>query len=376
MDLIGTIREEIMRSPRQAIPFSRYMELALYHPRWGYYSTERQKVGKEGDFYTSAAVHPVFAETLADVVATMCEEAGLKRPVLVEIGGGTGAMCRFLLNRLRESRADLYARMGVMMIETSPYHRKLQQERLAGHDVEKVWYSSLAEAAEGGHIEGVILSNEWLDAFPVHIARKEKQGWQELWVTWEADGFAEQFGELTEELAKEIERWGEEVPRGVRIEVNTGMEQAARDLARLLKKGFVVTIDYGDLQEELYHPSRKDGTLMCFYRHQAERNPYDNVGKQDMTAHVNFTAWMRHTERAGFSTCAYMRQDQFLIRNGLLQKAVAHADRDPFTSQAMKRNRAIVQLVDPAGLGGRFRVLIQSRDVPPDAAFFVSNGTT
>ena len=371
MDLIESIRAEICGSPKQAIPFSRYMELALYHPRWGYYTTERQKVGKAGDFYTSAAVHPVFAETLGDVVAVMCREAGFHRPVLVEIGGGTGAMCCSLLEGLRKSHAELYARIRVIMIESSPYHRQRQQELLAGLDMDITWYATLAEAANDGPIEGVILSNEWLDAFPVHIARKEKRGWQELWVRWEAGRFVEEFGEVTEELAVCLESMGAEVPYGVRIEVNTGMEQAVRDIARLLGKGFVITIDYGDLQEELYHPSRKDGTLMCYHRHQANRNPYEHIGQQDITAHVNFSAWMSHGEKAGFRTCAYMRQDQFLIRSGLLQKAVAHDDRDPFHSQAIKRNRAIVQLVDPAGLGGRFRVVVQSRNMPEEAVFLV-----
>jgi len=110
---------------------------------------------------------------------------------------------------------------------------------------------------------------------------------------------------------------------------------------------------------------------MCYYRHQANRNPYERVGRQDITAHVNFSAWMEWGEKAGLRTCAYMRQDQFLIRNGLLQKAVAHDDRDPFRSEAMKRNRAIVHLVDPSGLGGRFRVLVQSRNMPQDAVFLV-----
>lgn len=368
MDLIEAIREEISRSTERAIPFSRYMELALYHPEWGYYTVDSQKVGKEGDFYTSATVHPVFAETLADVTARMCEAAGLASPALVEIGGGTGAMSAALLAHLRENHAGLYGRMKLVMIETSPYHRELQREKLAEHNIEKRWYDSLAKAAEAERVEGVVLSNEWLDAFPVHIAKKGNMGWQELWVKWEEGSFVESFGEVTEELAAEIERLKlAKVPSGVRIEVNTGMEQAAHDLSRLLQKGYVITIDYGDLQEELYHESRKDGTLMCFYRHQTGMSPYENVGRQDITAHVNFSAWMEYGEKAGLHTCAYMRQDQFLIRSGLLEKAVAHNDRDPFQSEAMKRNRAIRQLIDPGSLGGRFRVLVQSRQVPPHA---------
>lgn len=102
---------------------------------------------------------------------------------------------------------------------------------------------------------------------------------------------------------------------------------------------------------------------MCYYRHQAHDNPFAHPGEEDITAHVNFSAWGDFGEREGLKEIAYLRQDKFLIRSGLLHKAVAHQDRDPFTSVAMKRNRAIQQLIDPAGLGGRFRVMVQSKAI-------------
>lgn len=372
MGLTEWIREEIKSSPEQAIPFMRFMELALYHPVWGYYMTDRQKVGKEGDFYTSTTVHPVFAETLADVAIAMFHTGQLRQPTLVEIGGGTGVLCRHMLDRLRESDPALYQTAKVIMIETSPYHRQLQKENLQGHEIEIVWHGSLAEAAAAGPIEGIVLSNEWLDAFPVHLAVKKDAGWREVWVTVTEDGFAEMERDPTPQLEEYVQKYGAEVPKGVRIEVNLGMGQAAHDVSRLFSKGFVITIDYGDWQEELYHPSRKKGTLMCFHRHQGHDNPFLNVGEQDITSHVNFTEWKRRGEEEGLKLLSYLRQDQFLMRSGLLQKAVAHSDRDPFTSHAMKRNRAIVQLVDPAGLGGRFRVMVQGKQVAEDCSFFPS----
>lgn len=361
MELITAIREEIAAAPEKAIPFARYMELALYHPAGGYYMTDRPKVGKAGDFFTSAAVHSVFGETMADAVLDMWRANDMRKPVLVEIGGGTGALCRHMLDRLQESAPDLYAALSVVLIEASPYHRQLQQEAIRGHKVSKRWYSSLREAADQERITGVILSNEWLDAFPVHIVEKTATGWQEVWVTEGADGWEETRRAVTPKAAAFLQEWQPDVPDGVRIEINAGMEQAAKEVAALLQTGYVVTIDYGDLQEELYHPSRKNGTLMCYYRHQAHDNPFRHPGQEDITAHVDFTAWSRYGEREGLREIAYMRQDKFLLRSGLLQKAVAHADRDPFTSAAMKRNRAIQQLIDPAGLGGRFRVMVQAK---------------
>ncbi|MED1792647.1 SAM-dependent methyltransferase [Brevibacillus nitrificans] len=363
MDLYTVIHREIASRSERAIPFSRYMELALYHPIYGYYMSDKPKVGKDGDFFTSASVHPVFGETLADAVADMWRIAQMEAPVLVEIGGGTGRLCRNILDRLQQEAPDLYQAMEVILIETSPYHRKLQEEALIAHDVPKHWYSSLAEAADKQSIEGVILSNEWLDAFPVHIVEKSARGWQEVWVSSQESGFGEEKGAVTPALAAFLEEQDWKLPNGMRIEINLGMEQAARDVARLLNRGFVVTIDYGDRQEDLYHPSRKNGTLKCYYRHQAHDNPFAHPGEEDITAHVNFSAWGDFGEREGLQEIAYLRQDKFLIRSGLLHKAVAHQDRDPFTSVAMKRNRAIQQLIDPAGLGGRFRVMVQSKAI-------------
>jgi len=294
---------------------------------------------------------------------------------LVEIGGGTGMLCRYLLDHLRESEPELYQRIRVVMIETSPYHRRLQQENLQAHEVEKIWYGSLSEAAqELGSIQGVVLSNEWLDAFPVHIVEKQAAGWREVWVEASGEGgFAETCRDPMPPLADYLRSLEKEVPSGVRMEVNLAMDQAASELSNLLDSGYLITIDYGDLQEELYHPSRKKGTLMCYHRHQGNDDPYQHVGEQDLTSHVNFTQWMKSGEKYGLHVLAYLRQDQFLMRCGLLQKAMAHEDRDPFTSQAMKRNRAIVQLIDPAGLGGRFRVVVQGKKVREEASFYPTN---
>jgi SAM-dependent MidA family methyltransferase len=360
-DLQALIREEIKRSEHRAIPFVRFMELALYHPQGGYYTTEHPKVGKEGDFFTSASVHPVFAETLADAMVKRLREQGIQSPSLVEIGGGTGTLARNIVKRLEQAAPDLYHNLRVILIETSPYHRRLQAEALQEFKGDLHIYASLEEAAAHTRVEGVVYSNEWLDAFPVHLAEKTASGWREVWVTEREGGFGETLGDVTPELAEFLNQVDRQLPRGMRIEANLGMREAVRHVSRLLARGTVITIDYGDMEEELYHPSRKKGTLMCYHRHRADDNPYVLVGEKDITAHVNFSALMRWGEEAGLQTLSYMRQDQFLIQNGILEKAMAHNDTDPFTSQAMKRNRAIQQLIYPGGLGGMFRVLIQEK---------------
>jgi SAM-dependent MidA family methyltransferase len=369
MELLHHIRDEILGSAAGAVPFCRFMELALYHPRLGYYTSARAKVGKEGDFYTSATVHPVFAETLADVALEMWEKTGMTEPVLVEAGGGTGSLVRHIAERIRTAAPRWYSRMRLVLVEASPYHRELQQQALADCSCPKTWYATIEEAAAAERVEGVLLSNEWLDAFPVHILEKRADGWHEVGVTWdEESGSLKEvlLPALSEAVADYLAEAEPHVEAGSRIEVNLGMKAAITAVARLLKRGYVITIDYGDEEEQLYHPSRKRGTLMCYRRHQAHDNPYIYVGEQDMTAHVNFSALRRWGEAVGLLRVAYMRQDQFLLRSGILTKLTEHQDRDPFTSEAMRRNRAIRQLISPEGMGGVFRVLVQAKGVPAD----------
>lgn len=360
--LFSIIRTEIAQSPDHVIPFSRFMELALYHPKFGYYTSSKPKVGKEGDFFTSATVHPVFAETLADAICRWWDELGLGEPALVEVGGGTGYMLKHMLERIKAARLDLYERMQVILVEASPYHRDLQAEAIADFTGRKVWYSSIEEAAARESVKGVIVSNEYFDAFPVHILDRKKDGWHEIGVTVEKGELHEvRMPHLTEEMASFMEEEKLQVRSGIRIEVNLGMKQAIEQMARLLSQGLILTIDYGDVQDQLYHPSRNRGTLMCYYRHQAHENPYIHLGEQDITAHVNFSALMKWGEAAGLETVSYQRQDQFLVEHGILYKAQNHTDTDPFTSQAMKRNRAIQQLILPGGMGGVFQFLVQRK---------------
>ncbi|MEJ8544614.1 class I SAM-dependent methyltransferase [Brevibacillus borstelensis] len=374
MTTISRIYKEIEDHPEGAIPFVRFMELALYDEEGGYYTKSSQKIGKEGDFFTSASVHPVFAETLADVVAEMWEAGKWRAPALVEIGGGTGSLCKGMLARLQENSPKLFDSIQVVLIEASPYHRELQKQALAKWALPVRAYASLEEAAKSESLEGVVLSNEWFDAFPVHIAEKTEKGWQEVWVAKNGDSLEECLRETAPALADYLAGIDNGLPMGMRVEANMKIGETFACLSRLIRSGYVLTIDYGDLQEELYHPSRKRGTLMCYHRHQADDNPYERVCEKDITAHVNFSALIRAGEQEGFQKAAYMRQDQFLIRSGILEKAVNHTDRDPFTSQAMKRNRAIQQLIYPGGLGGMFRVLVQAKGEEASRRLRFQNG--
>nr|WP_239565220.1 SAM-dependent methyltransferase [Brevibacillus fulvus] len=362
----AAIRDEILGSKEQAIPFVRFMELALYHPELGYYMTPQPKVGKDGDFFTSGTLHPVFAEVLADLFVQMWKENGIDQPVLAELGGGTGYLMKHLLSVLFARYPEWYQRLRLVLVEGSPYHRQLQQQALQPFQLPQVWYRSVEEAARAQAFEGIVLSNEYFDAFPVHLMEKLEEGWCEAWVTWEEQEqrFRQQFWpRISVPMQQFLADREPIVPVGTRLEVNLGMRGAVRAIGSMIKRGYVLTIDYGDREEELYHSSRKAGTLLCYYRHRVHTDPFRHIGEQDITAHVNFSALEQWGEEAGLRCLAFLRQDQFLLQAGILQKAIAHQDRDPFRSSAMKQNWAIQQLIDPAGLGGRFRVMLQGKEV-------------
>jgi len=361
--LQAIIRDEIAAAGG-VIPFVRFMELALYHPRYGYYMTEKPKVGKQGDFYTSPAVHPVFAETVADALIEIFARGAFERPCLVEAGGGTGRFLANIVERIRQKASGLYQSLKLVMIEMSDYHRALQQEALASFGGEKRWYRSVEAAAAEEMVTGVILSNEWFDAFPVHVLEKRGERWREIGVAWESGSqcFVERYlPELTPAAAAYLAEKQPALPSGTRIEASPAAKQAVASLARMLQRGVVITIDYGDTDEGLYQPSRRDGTVMCYYRHQAHANPLVHVGEQDITAHVNYTDLIRWGEAAGLVPLALTSQERFLVASGILEKLQEHSDRDPFASPAMRRNRAIRQLVAPGGMGGVFRVLVQQK---------------
>ncbi|WP_232698359.1 class I SAM-dependent methyltransferase [Brevibacillus daliensis] len=364
-DLLKHIGRNIIFQESHMISFATFMENCLYHHEWGYYRKRLDKVGKNGDFFTSSHVHQIFGEVLADSFLLSFTEIASKKPVLLELGGGTGRLMQQVLTRIRECEPSIYQNLEVIMVEISPFHIECQKESLESFDIPIRWYSSVQEAALQEEFEGIIFSNEYFDAFPVHLLEKQAAKWHEIGVTCLEENDEPVFQEKTMPVSlitnQLNDRLPTHLPDGMRIEWQDGIEEVIEALGTMLKRGRIITIDYGDEEGELYHESRKNGTLVCYYQHQMNEEPFMRVGEQDITAHVNFTRIREWGEKIGLHTVEYQRQDQFLIQNGILEKAQAHQDRDPFTSKAMKQNRAISQLLLPGGLGGLFRVLIQEK---------------
>lgn len=364
--LLEVIKKHIQNHNRQSISFYTFMQLALYHEEYGYYSGSKQKIGKEGDFYTSVSVGDVFGEVLADVFSEMAGSFPGESPFyLLEFGGGTGDLTRQILQSWEKDYPKLMSRVEPIMIEKSPYHRKVQQEKLSDYKVK--WFDDYeAFLLQSGVFKGIVFSNELLDAFPVYVVEYRDGYWKEVRVGW--DDSASQLYERLEPLDQpEVENFLQrEEPyiqksEGYRIEVNVAAERWLEDTANGLAEGYLVTIDYGYLRENLYIPQRKKGTLQTYYRHTAADNPFSQPGEQDITTHINFSSLMEAGEKHGLQNVGFFTQSQFLINGGILGKLQEHQEVDPFHGVITKRNRAIRQLIMPGGMGETFKVLVQAK---------------
>ncbi len=356
------IKEKMSENEKDAIPFSTFMELALYG-EGGYYAKEQQKIGKEGDFYTSSTVHPIFGETLAEYIWKRMEMIESRPKYIVEMGGGTGALSQHVIGHLVEKKKVVDLRY--VLIEASPYHRRLQQEKLAPYYTEGSveFFSTISEAKQRiPQLNGVFYSNELPDAFPVHMVCFQGGDWKEVHVTLDEN---REFTEKLLPVPPEISTYCKErnIPQqeGYRTEINLNSIRWMEEVSSWMEEGTCITIDYGYTQEEYYAPWRNRGTLMCYRNHQAQENPYLMVGEQDITAHINFTDLMETGERNGLMPLLFLNQGEFLIQSGILEELQNHAARDPFRNETARRNRAIRQLIMDGEMGGAFKVLVQEK---------------
>jgi len=366
MMLINEIKKNIDMSNRKRIPFSAYMELILYHPEWGYYNQNRNKIGKQGDFYTSSSVGNIFGEMWAEHFLRVWAEMGKlpkeeEKLILLEIGGGTGHFAHSVLETLRNLYPDFYSRLCYCMIEQSEYHLGLQADLLAAHQDRMKWFKDLNAAMDVRPT--IIFSNELFDALPVDRVRMTADGLYECWVEVKDDQLCERWVPLErEELWEYLQQMEIELPVGHQIEISQAAKKLYADLVSLLAEGYIFTIDYGWKKDELLHPARKNGTLIGYLEHRHITDFYQRPGAFDLTAHVHFEALMQWGEEMGVETVSYLTQREWLLSEQILNKLREHQDPNPFSAVA-KRNRSIIQLITPGGMGDVFKVLTQKKRV-------------
>lgn len=358
--LVAEIVSEIGR--HGPIPFARFMELALYHPQFGYYirpsdpGTER--IGWDGDFYTSSDVHPILGQALARQAAQIDGLLGHPDPLMiVEMGAGKGLLARHLLSHCQQISKSLAHRLRYVLIECSPAMRALQQEELrswVGPSGPVSWLEGVGSLAPGS-ITGLMFSNELPDAFPVHRVEQVGHALKEIFVDFRDGRFVECLQDLsTPEIEAYFHRLHVGLPEGYRTEVNLRAPAWMRQVGASLSRGVVITLDYGHSAEDLYGPERSKGTLLCYRSQMASEDPYARVGLQDMTAHVDFTTLATVGEEAGLSVTGFTNQMSFLMGLGVEEMI---AQLTPETPEF----RAALHLLKPEGMGRTFKILMQHK---------------
>lgn len=348
--------EKITRLIRQAGPitFERFMDIALYDEEAGYYRSGVARIGREGDFFTSSHLHPLFGAMVGRQIEEMWEVMGRPQDfTIVEMGAGAGYVCKDMLEYLRGH--ELFPTLSYVIVELSPASREGQEDLLRDFGGKVRWATSLLDV---GEFKGCLFSNELLDAFPVHLVLREGQ-WQEVYVDREGDSFVERTGPLSNpEIGRYLERYAPEAGEGYRTEVNLRVRGWLRDVHKVLREGFLFTIDYGYPAWDFYGEDRERGTLMSYYRHEAHENTYIHVGEQDLTSHVNFSALRDWGEEKGFRIVGFCGQGAFLLSMGIDEEMVRlqEGTRDyPFQVARVKR------MILPQGMGETHKVMIQYR---------------
>ena len=362
-ELVARLRDEIEREGPTT--FARFMDRALYEPELGYYRRTRPGPGREGDFLTAPETHAIFGRAVARQLDEVWDRLGRPDPfVLREYGAGVGTLAREVLDGLKQEASGLTAAIRYEPIEVEAARIEALAANLAaaGHA------DALARTADPpGPITGVVLANEVLDALPVHRVVLRGGRLHELFVEWRDGGFQELEGDpSTPALAERLEAEAVQLREGQRAEICLALDRWVADAAAGLERGLLLLVDYGYPASELYGPRRLAGTLMAYVAHRAHDDPWINVGRQDLTAHVDVTAVERAAASAGLDRLGVTTQAELLVGLGV-QTLLQEAQADPAMTleRYVALRSGLMRLLDPAATG-RFRVMAFGRDLPGD----------
>lgn len=347
--LTEIIKEKIVNEG--PISFRDFMEMSLYYPSLGYYNSPKNKIGEDGDYYTSPVLSSLFGEMIGRQLEEMWVMLGKKPFTIVEYGAGTGALCFDILYYLKNNNA-LYKDLKYCIIEKGEMMQKRQKNLL---DEKVSWYSSINDI---GKINGCILSNELLDNFPVHkVVMKDEL--MEVFVNYE-NQFVEVLKPADEKLKNYFLEQNIVLPKDHYTEVNLLAIDWIKEIAQNLNNGYIITIDYGFSSEELYSEKRNCGTLLCYKNHQINNSLFESIGEQDITAHVNFSALHFWGEKFGLDCCGFTSQANFLRSLGLmnyLRKLEVENKNGSNRDSILHINQLLVDM------GNKFKILIQKKGV-------------
>jgi SAM-dependent MidA family methyltransferase len=361
--LTAIVRGEI-ESAGGRITFERFMALALGHPEHGYYCRERLAWGRDGDYETSSEVHPIFGYLWARQILECWER--LDRPTrfdLVEIGGGSGAFSASILTWLRERAPECFAASHATILDghanrLAQQRRTLEERGLtAEHRLLDQWLQ------DDEPLTGVVISNEFFDALPIHLVERRGDELREWYVTTSAGGLQLEIGDAsTPRLAAYFDGLDIQPGDGCRAEVCLAAPEVMRRIASRVERGYILSIDYGHETRDLYASWRRMGTLMAFRNHSPQPDPLAEPGLLDLTAHVDFTSIAAAATEAGWNAAPTVSQAEALTVLGLPEAMRAAEQRAAGDAARFgDERRAASTLTNMEGLG-RIRVLALARD--------------
>ena len=356
------------------IPFTRYMELAIYSPGMGYYCSGTTKFGCAGDFVTAPEVSSLFGRAIAQQATQIIEGVGEDTGDILEFGAGTGKLALDILLELENlNRLPQHYFILEVSGELQEQQNKLLK-RFAPHLLSRVqWLENLPTK-----FKGLILANEVLDAMPVHLVVWRDNSLFERGVVWNGKRFewsdrllveGELF-KIAQEIIPQVSFNNNNIDTYI-SEINLSVRGFIRSLANILQKGTIVLIDYGFGRNEYYHYQRSRGTLMCHYRHHAHDDPFYFPGLQDITSHVDFTAITDVATGEGLELLGYASQAQFLINCGITEILAQIPVEN--TGDYLPMSNQVQKLVSPAEMGELFKVIALGKDTQQSLIGF-SNG--
>lgn len=339
---------------RGRVTFAEFMEWSLYHPHHGYYTGGASRTGRGRDFLTNVQTGGLFGKLLAESFCDMWDRLGSKRFTMVELGASDGALAEQVLKSFEEKK-----RTGVTyyLVERSPLARSAARRRLSRHPRIK-FAGSLDELEHTSGVEGCVYSNEFFDALPIHRVTVRNGVFRELYVTDEGGRLVESPGDpSTPRLALYLEEQGVALEEGQKAEVCLALEDVVGNISRVLQRGFVFTVDYGEPSGDLFRPERPDGTLRTYEGHRRAADPFEKIGRRDLTAHVDFGRLAVLGAREGLFPLVFASQGSYFLHSAeeVLRRAVENGG--PAGAGRVQ------QLVHPDAFGGAFRVFVQGKNV-------------
>lgn len=367
-ELCEFLRQQIAENQGR-LDFASFMHHVLYAPGLGYYAAGATKFGASGDFVTAPEVCALFAQCLADVVISVLGSLG--QADVLELGAGSGVLAKDLLLALPEkSWPEHY-----YILEPSAELQLRQQETLQllpdGLLKRVSWLQQLPE-----QFNGMIIGNEVLDAMPVQRFRISDTGIEQAYVENVEPGFEEHFHTAEPGLVAAVEKLQVELrqslPTNYVSEINLALPAWCRSMSQCLHKGAIVLIDYGYPQREYYLPERREGTLICHYKHHGHADPFFYPGLQDISAFVDFTALVEAMTLSGLDFEGYTSQAQFLIEAGISDKLLRHQAKLSET-EYLRLAQQTKTLTLPGEMGERFKVMSFSKKIEHPVMGFSKN---